>query len=89
MSIPSELQAHQILPEKTEQGLASQREFKFSRKQPRQVGLYCLFFIIAGTKGVLMSNYLTRKKTLMGKRYEVEVPLAQYGGASVKISCHT
>ncbi len=36
-----------------------------------------------------MSNYLTRKKTLMGKRYEVEVPLAQYGGAIVRISCHT
>lgn len=32
-----------------------------------------------------MSNYLTRKKTLMGKRYEVEVPLAQYGGAIVRI----
>jgi len=32
-----------------------------------------------------MSNYLTRKKTLMGKRYEVEVPLAQYGGATVRI----
>ena len=25
-----------------------------------------------------MSNYLTRKKTLMGKRFEIEVPLAQY-----------
>src|SRR5512137_2285942 len=32
-----------------------------------------------------MSKYLTRKKTLMGKRYEVEVPLAQYGGAIVRI----
>lgn len=32
-----------------------------------------------------MQNYLTRKKTLMGKRYEVEVPLAQYGGATVRI----
>jgi hypothetical protein len=32
-----------------------------------------------------MSNYLTRKKTLMGKRYEVEVPLAQYGGAVVRL----
>mgnify|MGYP001164735108 CR=1 FL=1 len=32
-----------------------------------------------------MQNYLTRKKTLMGKRYEVEVPLAQYGGAIVRI----
>lgn len=31
------------------------------------------------------SNYLTRKKTLMGRRYEVEVPLAQYGGAMVRI----
>jgi len=31
-----------------------------------------------------MQNYLTRKKTLMGKRYEVEVPLAQYGGAIVR-----
>ena len=32
-----------------------------------------------------MSNYLTRKKTLMGKRYEVEIPLAQYGGAVVRL----
>src|SRR5512139_331931 len=32
-----------------------------------------------------MQNYLTRKKTLMGKRYEVEVPLAQYDGAMVRI----
>src|SRR5512137_885150 len=32
-----------------------------------------------------MPNYLTRKKTLMGKRYEVEVPLAQYGGAVVRL----
>jgi hypothetical protein len=32
-----------------------------------------------------MQNYLTRKKTLMGKRYEVEVPLAQCGGAIVRI----
>ena len=32
-----------------------------------------------------MSNYLTRKKTLMGKRYEVEVPLAQYGGDVVRL----
>ena len=32
-----------------------------------------------------MSKYLTRKKTLMGKRYEVEVPLAQYGGAVVRL----
>lgn len=32
-----------------------------------------------------MSKYITRKKTLMGKRYEVEVPLAQYGGATVRI----
>ncbi len=32
-----------------------------------------------------MSNYLTRKKTLMGKRYEVQVPLTQYGGAIVRI----
>lgn len=32
-----------------------------------------------------MSNYISRKKTLMGKRYEVEVPLAQYGGAVVRL----
>jgi len=32
-----------------------------------------------------MSKYLTRKKTLMGKRYEVEIPLEQYGGAIVRI----
>jgi len=32
-----------------------------------------------------MQNYLTRKKTLMGKSYEVEVPLSQYGGATVRI----
>jgi len=32
-----------------------------------------------------MPNYLTRKKTLMGKRYEVEVPLAQYGDAVVRL----
>ena len=32
-----------------------------------------------------MPNYLTRKKTLMGKRYEVEVPLAQYGEAIVRL----
>jgi len=31
------------------------------------------------------SNYLTRKKTLMGRRYEVEVPLAQYGDAVVRV----
>jgi hypothetical protein len=32
-----------------------------------------------------MPNYLTRKKPLMGNRYEVEVPLSQYGGAIVRI----
>ena len=32
-----------------------------------------------------MPNYLTRKKTLMGKRYEVEVPRAQYGEAIVRL----
>lgn len=32
-----------------------------------------------------MPNYLTRKKTLMGKRYEIEVALAQYGGAVVRL----
>jgi len=32
-----------------------------------------------------MPNYLTRKKTLMGKRYEVEVSLAQYGGDVVRL----
>ena len=32
-----------------------------------------------------MPNYLTRKKTLMGKRYEVEVPLEQYGGDIVRV----
>src|SRR5512137_2189169 len=32
-----------------------------------------------------MPNYLTRKKTLMGRRYEVEVPLAQYGAAVVRL----
>jgi len=32
-----------------------------------------------------MSNYLTRKKTLMGRRYEVEVALEQYGGARVRL----
>lgn len=32
-----------------------------------------------------MPNYLTRKKTLMGKHYEVEIPLSQYGGAVVRI----
>ena len=32
-----------------------------------------------------MSKYLTRKKTLMGKRYEVEVPLAQYSVAIVRL----
>lgn len=29
--------------------------------------------------------YITRKKTLMGKRYEVEVPLEQYGGDVVRV----
>ena len=32
-----------------------------------------------------MPNYLTRKKTLMGKRFEVEVPLEQYGGDIVRV----
>ena len=32
-----------------------------------------------------MSNYLSRKKTLMGKRFEIEVPLEQYGGAIVRV----
>ena len=32
-----------------------------------------------------MSKYLTRKMTLMGKRYEVEVHLTQYGGAIVRL----
>lgn len=32
-----------------------------------------------------MTNYLTRKKTLMGKRYEVEVPLEQYGGDVLRV----
>lgn len=32
-----------------------------------------------------MSNYLSRKKTLMGKRYEVEVALEQYGGDVVRV----
>ena len=32
-----------------------------------------------------MPNYLNRKKTLMGKRYEVEVPLEQYGGDIVRV----
>ena len=32
-----------------------------------------------------MPNYLTRKKTIMGKRYEVEVPLEQYGGDIVRV----
>ena len=30
-------------------------------------------------------TYITRKKTLMGKRYEVEVPLDQYGGDIVRV----
>jgi uncharacterized small protein (DUF1192 family) len=32
-----------------------------------------------------MSNYLSRKKTLMGKHYEVEVALEQYGGDVVRV----
>lgn len=32
-----------------------------------------------------MADYITRKKTLMGKRYEVEVPLSQYGGDMVRL----
>jgi len=30
-------------------------------------------------------TYITRKKTLMGKRYEVEIPLEQYGGDIVRV----
>jgi hypothetical protein len=33
-----------------------------------------------------MPNYISRKKTLMGRRYEIEVPLEQYGGDVVR--CH-
>ncbi|MCX8207829.1 MAG: hypothetical protein N3G75_08380 [Methanothrix sp.] len=33
----------------------------------------------------MSSNYLTRKKTLMGIRYEEEVKLDQYGGAVVRV----
>ncbi len=32
-----------------------------------------------------MSNYLNRKKTLMGINYEIEVALEQYGGAIVRL----
>ena len=32
-----------------------------------------------------MADYITRKKTLMGKNYEVEVPLEQYGGSIVRV----
>lgn len=32
-----------------------------------------------------MADYITRKKTLMGKRYEVEIPLPQYGDAVVRV----
>ena len=32
-----------------------------------------------------MSNYISRKKTLMGKNYTIEVPLEQYGGAVVRV----
>ena len=32
-----------------------------------------------------MPNYITRKKTLMGKRYEIEVPLLQYGGDIIRV----
>jgi len=32
-----------------------------------------------------MANYLTRRKTLMGARYEIEVPLEQYGGDVIRI----
>ncbi len=33
-----------------------------------------------------MPNYLSRKQILMGKNFEIEVPLEQYGGAVVR--CH-
>ncbi len=32
-----------------------------------------------------MTEYITRKKTLMGKNYEIEIPLEQYGGAVVRV----
>lgn len=32
-----------------------------------------------------MSNYLSRKQVLMGKNYEIEIPLEQYGGAVVRV----
>jgi hypothetical protein len=32
-----------------------------------------------------MPNYVTRHKTIMGKRYEIEVPLEQYGGDVVRV----
>jgi hypothetical protein len=32
-----------------------------------------------------MVNYITRKKTLQGKNYEIEVPLEQYGGDIVRV----
>jgi len=32
-----------------------------------------------------MANYISRKKTLMGKNYEIEVPLPQYGGDIVRV----
>lgn len=32
-----------------------------------------------------MANYITRRKTLMGKNYEIDVPLDQYGGDIVKV----
>lgn len=32
-----------------------------------------------------MPNYISRKKTLMGAQYEIEIPLEQYGGAVVRV----
>jgi hypothetical protein len=32
-----------------------------------------------------MPDYISRKKTLMGKNYEIEIPLEQYGGAVVRV----
>jgi hypothetical protein len=32
-----------------------------------------------------MAEYITRKKTLMGVRYEIEVPLPQYGDTVVRV----
>jgi hypothetical protein len=46
---------------------------------------YIIFSIIAINWSFYMSNYLIRKKTLMGKNYEIEVPLEQYGGDVVRV----